>query len=72
MTIIPPEPMNEPTPIERLVVDGHVEELGGDAAAGRPAGLHRLERTAVDDPAADVEDDLPQGRCPSAPRSARC
>ncbi len=27
MTIIPPEPMNEPTPDERLVVDRHVQEL---------------------------------------------
>ncbi len=47
---------------ERLVVDRHVEELGGDAAARRAAGLDRLERPAVDDPAADVEDDLAQRR----------
>ena len=41
---------------ERLVVDGHVEELRGDAAAGGAAGLHGLERSAVGDAAADVED----------------
>ena len=43
MTIMPPEPMIEPTLRQRLVVDGRVEVLGGDAAAGGAAGLHRLD-----------------------------
>ena len=44
MTIMPPEPMIEPTLDERFVVDRRIEVLGRDAAAGRPAGLHRLDR----------------------------
>ena len=44
-----------------LVADRRVEVLGRDAAARRTTGLHRLEGPAVDDAAADVEDDLPQG-----------
>ena len=43
ITIMPPEPMMEPTLAERFVVHRHVEKLRGHAAAGRSAGLHRLE-----------------------------
>ena len=70
MTIRPPEPMIEPTLGERLVVDRHVEVLGRDAAARRAAGLDRLERPAVGDAAADVEDDLAQRDAHRAPRSS--
>ena len=62
MTIMPPEPMIEPSCGERLVVDRRVEQVGRDAAAGGAAGLHRLDRAAVGDAAADVLDDLPQRR----------
>ena len=61
MTIRPPDPMIAPTD-ERFVVDRDVEVLCRDAAAGRAAGLHRLEGPAVEDAAADVEDDLAEGR----------
>ena len=50
----------EPSLASDLVVDGRVEEAGGDAAAGRAAGLHRLELLARGDAAADVEDDRGQ------------
>ena len=63
MTIMPPEPMNEPTLDERLVVDRHVEELGRDAAARRAAGLDRLERAGRPTiPPPMSNDDLAQGR----------
>ena len=45
---------------ERPVVDRRVEVLLGDAAAGRAAGLHRLELASAGDAAADVVDDLAQ------------
>ena len=61
MTIMPPEPMMEPTLRQRIVIDRHVQELLGDAAAGGSAGLHGLELFAVGDAAADVEDDLAKG-----------
>ena len=44
MTIMPPEPMIEPSRDERLVIDRRVEVLGRDAAAGGAAGLHGLDR----------------------------
>ena len=39
-------------------IDGDVDPLGRDAAAGRAAGLDGLELLAVGHAAADVEDDL--------------
>ncbi len=46
---------------EGLVVDGGVDETGGDAAAGGAAGLGGLELLAVRAAAADVLDDGAQG-----------
>ncbi len=71
ITIMPPEPMIEPSRDERLVVDRRVEELGRDAAAGRPAGLHRLDRARR---AGRRRSPRRSGAaaCPSAPRPARC
>ena len=45
---------------QRLVIDGEVQVLGRDAAAGGAADLHGLEGFAVGDAAADVEDELAQ------------
>ena len=64
ITIMPPDPMIEPTWRKRLVIDGHVEELLGDAAAGGPAGLHGFELLPIGNAAADVEDDLAQRSMP--------
>ena len=47
---------------EVLVVDRSIEELGRNDAARRTARLGRLELVAATDAAADVEDDLAQGR----------
>ena len=47
---------------QRLVVDGRVEHVQRDAAAGGTAGLHRLDLAAVGGAAADVVDELGQGR----------
>ena len=49
-----------PTRLQRLVVDLDVQVLRRDAPAGGSADLHGLERLAVGDAAADVEDDLAQ------------
>ena len=46
---------------EALVIDGGVEVLGSEAAAGGAAGLHSLELAAVLDAAADFVDNLTQG-----------
>ena len=43
---------------QRIVADAEVEQLCGNAAAGRAAGLHRLEVVSVGNAAADVFDDL--------------
>src|SRR5512133_3219792 len=48
-------------PGDLVVVDPRVAERCRDAAARRSAHLHRLERPVVDDPAADVEDDVVDG-----------
>jgi len=47
---------------EALVVDGHIEVLVGQGAAGRTAGLDGLEFLAVGAAAADVEDDFAKRR----------
>ena len=60
MTIMPAGAHDRAEPGERLVIDRDVEDSLGDAAAGRPAGLDGLERAAVGDAAADLEDDLAQ------------
>ncbi len=46
--------------LQALVVDGHVEVLLGDAAAGGAAELDGLERLVARDAAADLVDDLAQ------------
>ena len=45
---------------QALEVDRRVEQVGGQAAAGRAAELHGLELAAGQHAAADVEDDLAQ------------
>ena len=45
---------------QRVEVHRQVEQGFRNAAAGRSAGLHRLERTVACDAAADVEDELAQ------------
>ena len=50
--------MIEPALARRVVIDRQVDPLGGDAAAGRAAGLDRLELLAAGHAAADVVDDL--------------
>ena len=55
ITIMPPEPMIEPTLRQRLVVHRHVEVLLGDASARRSACLHGLELPAVGNAAADLK-----------------
>ena len=47
---------------EAFEVNLRIEELGRDDAAGRTARLRRLELVAAADAAADVEDDLAEGR----------
>ena len=61
-TIMPPLPMIEPALAERVVVDRRSIALCGNAAAGRAAGLDRLELLAAGHAAADVVDDFAQGR----------
>ena len=62
----PPEPTMAPTPRSESIIQRQVQVLLGQAAAGRPADLHRLEPVLPDlsrvvgDAAADVEDDLAQ------------
>ncbi|VTR70068.1 hypothetical protein DESC_780256 [Desulfosarcina cetonica] len=46
---------------EGIVIHRHVQELFRHAAAGGTAGLDGLEPSAGGNPAADVENDLPQG-----------
>ena len=46
---------------ERFVIDGRVQRLGGDAAAGRSAGLDGLDFAAVGSAAAHGLDDVAQG-----------
>ena len=48
----------EPSLRQDFVVDRRVEHVVRDAAAGRPAGLHGLDATAVRAAAADVIDEL--------------
>ena len=62
MTIMPPEPIIEPILVSSSKSTPHVEILLGNAAARRSARLDRLELLAVGNPAADVEDDLPERR----------
>ena len=54
MTIMPPEPIIEPSLVSASKSTG---SRGGcrDAAARGPAGLHGLERLAVGDAAADLD-----------------
>ena len=59
-TIMPPEPMTAPASFSESKSTWHVQVLGREAAAQRAAGLHGLELLAVEDAAADVEDDLAQ------------
>ena len=42
MTIMPPDPINEPMLAERFVIDRKIEILFRDAAAGRAASLQPL------------------------------
>ena len=66
--------MIAPTAVEGLVVDRRVGQLGGHAAARRPADLHGLERACpLGHAAADLLDDLrgcvtPIGTSISPPR----
>ena len=71
ITIMPPEPMIEPTSFKRFVVHRKIEKLFRDAAAGGPAGLHRFELVALGYAAANFKNDLAQGQCPWALRSGR-
>ncbi len=50
---------------QRLVIDRRVEHVLRNAAARRPAGLHRLDRMAVQAAAADVVDEVARAACPS-------
>ena len=45
-----------------VIVDGDIKMLCRDTAAGRPAGLCRLELLAARDPAADLLHDFTQSR----------
>src|SRR5208337_2949167 len=47
---------------ERFIVYGEVEELFRDAAAGRSTGLHGLEFMAFGNAAANLKNDLAEGR----------
>ena len=47
--------------LEGIEVQGQIQMLLGQAAAGGAADLHRFELGAIPHTAADVEDDLPQG-----------
>ena len=47
---------------QALVVDGRVEHLDGDAAAGGPAGLHGLDAAPGDRAFADVVDEALERR----------
>jgi hypothetical protein len=58
MTIIPPDPMMEPSSLRCSKSIGCVQELWSESTAGRPAGLDRLEGLAVFDASSDLEDDL--------------
>ena len=60
MTIMPPEPMMEPTLRQRFVIHRQIQVLLGNAAARRAAGLHGLELLAVGNAAADIVDDFAQ------------
>ncbi len=62
MTIMPPEPIIEPASVSFSKSTGRSSRLSGHTAAGRSAGLHGLEGPVLEDAAADVEDDVPQGR----------
>src|SRR5579885_2335921 len=46
---------------QRLVVDGHVEELLWDASSRGASGLGSFEIAAIGDSTSKFEDDLPQG-----------
>ncbi len=61
-TTIPPEPMIAPASRNDSIIDRRVHQAGGHAAAGRPADLHRLDPPPFRRAAADVFDDLAQGR----------
>ena len=51
----------DPMEIQVVIVDGDIEMLSRDTAAGGAAGLGRFELLAAGDTAADFFDDFPQG-----------
>ena len=58
MTIIPPEPIMEPTSVEFIEINGNIQQALRNASAGRTAGLHGFELAAVWNTAAHVVDDF--------------
>ena len=62
ITIMPPEPMIDPTSFKRFIVHRKIEKLFRDAAAGRSAGLHCFEPVPFGYAAANFKNNLPQRR----------
>jgi len=71
MMTMPPEPMMEPSFLERFLLDRRVEVLRGDDAAGRTTALDGLELFAVGNTTADFVDDIAQRR-PERDFNSRC